>query len=310
MNPSTPASGESGPPEAELDSRPSDSDGHKRRTTSAFVLAGRVLLLLLTGLAVAAGVGLTRQRDRARALAEKSASVPYLCPMHPEVVSPVPADCPICGMALERASGAEKAASATAAESHRFAKVERRVIAQVIREAAWTQGDGMIAVMFSRDELVGLSPGERALFFARASPAAGRPAFRLVEAPIPRDATTVWVRFLLDGKALPPTTGWLQLDAKPRELLVVPESAVLYSGEGAYVLAAPPNGRTFTRRNIEVGRTLDAGHVADLAGDHFGLVVVLSGLAEGERVIASDTFLLDAERRLQAAQGRAAEVIE
>lgn len=309
MNPSTPASGASGAPEAELDQRPSDLGTHKRRT-SVLVLVGRVLLLLLTGLAVAAGVTLSRQRDQSRALAEKSASVPYLCPMHPEVVSPVPADCPICGMALERASGAEKAAAAVAATSHRFVTVERRVITQVIRGAAWTQGDGMVIATFSQDELVGLEPGERALFFPRASPAAGRPAFRLVEAPHSKDTTTVWVRFLMDGKALPPTTGWLQLAARPRSLLVVPESAVLYSGEGAYVLAAPPEQRTFTRRNIEVGRTLDSGHVADLAGDHFGLVVVLSGLAEGERVIASDTFLLDAERRLQAAQGRPAEVVE
>jgi multidrug efflux pump subunit AcrA (membrane-fusion protein) len=107
-----------------------------------------------------------------------------------------------------------------------------------------------------------------------------------------------------------PAIGWLQLAARPRELLVVPESAVLYSGDGAYVLAAPEGGRTFTRRSIEIGRILDSGHVADLAGDHFGAIVVLSGLQERERVVAGDTFLLDAERRLQAAQGAEAEVIE
>jgi multidrug efflux pump subunit AcrA (membrane-fusion protein) len=92
--------------------------------------------------------------------------------------------------------------------------------------------------------------------------------------------------------------------------LVVPESAVLYSDEGAYVLAAPPGGHTFARRTIQIGRILDSGHVADLAGDHFGAIVVLSGLREGERVVAGDTFFLDAERRLQVAQGKAAEVTE
>jgi hypothetical protein len=288
---------------------PSGSDKHGRRPPSAFVLVGRLLLLAVAGLAVAAGVGLARQRDRARAQAEKSAEVPYLCPMHPEVVSPVPADCPICGMALERSSATE-AASTVATDNHRFVDVQKRVITQVVRSPAWSQGDGLVTAVFSKDELVGLEPGDRVLFFPRASPAAGRRAYRLLESPVAKNANTVWARFLLDGKPLPPTTGWVQLKAKARQLLVVPESAVLYSGEGAYVLAAPADSRTFSRRTIEVGRTLDAGHVADLAGDRFGLVVVLSGLAEGERVIANDTFLLDAERRLQAAQGRAAEVIE
>ena len=37
---------------------------------------------------------------------------------------------------------------------------------------------------------------------------------------------------------------------------------------------------------------------------------MLSGLSEGERVVTSDTFVLDAERRLRAAQGKAEEVVE
>jgi len=36
--------------------------------------------------------------------------------------------------------------------------------------------------------------------------------------------------------------------------------------------------------------------------------VVLTGLAEGEQVIGGDAFFLDAERRLQAARGKPAEV--
>jgi hypothetical protein len=36
--------------------------------------------------------------------------------------------------------------------------------------------------------------------------------------------------------------------------------------------------------------------------------VVLSGLREGERIIAGDTFFLDAERRLQESRGNPAEV--
>ena len=91
---------------------------------------------------------------------------------------------------------------------------------------------------------------------------------------------------------------------------MVPESSVLYSGDGAYVLAAPAGGHAFTRRSIQVGRILDSGSVADQAAERLGGIVVLSGLSEGERVVTSDTFVLDAERRLRAAQGKAEEVVE
>jgi hypothetical protein len=104
-------------------------------------------------------------------------------------------------------------------------------------------------------------------------------------------------------------TGWLELAPRPRELLVVPSSALLYSGEGAYVLAAPPNGHRFTRRPVDIGRILDSGYAAGLSSDHFGAIVVLSGLEEGEQVVVGNAFFLDAERRLQAAQGNPAEVV-
>jgi len=90
----------------------------------------------------------------------------------------------------------------------------------------------------------------------------------------------------------------------------VPESSVLYSAEGAYVLAAPAGGHAFSRRTIQVGRILDSGYVADRAAERTGGIVVLSGLSEGERVVSADAFVLDAERRLRAAQGKTEEVVE
>jgi len=128
---------------------------------------------------------------------------------------------------------------------------------------------------------------------------------------VERDTSTANVRFKAENMASASyDTGWLELAARPRRLLVVPTSSVLYSGESAYVLATPSGGHTFTRRSVTIGKLLDSGHVADSAGDHFGTIVVLSGLQEGERVVASDTFFFDAERRLQAVQGKPAEVTD
>jgi hypothetical protein len=162
-----------------------------------------------------------------------------------------------------------------------------------------------------KETLEGLRPGDKAVFFRSTEPARAISISLAPEPAAPWDSSTVQARFL--SAELPSAErdiGWLQLDPQPRRLLVVPTSSVLYSGDEAYVLAAAPGGHAFTRRAIQIGRILDSGYVADLAAERQGAVVVLSGLNEGERVVTADTFLLDAERRLQGAQGKAEEVIE
>jgi hypothetical protein len=307
MNERTPASEESGSSEAEVHLPASAGDGRRGR---ALVIAGRILLLLVAALALVSAFALARARDRDRSRAEQSSTERYVCPMHPEVVSRVPGECPICRMALERASAAGKGPSA-AAQNGVVDVARRRVVTQLVRAPAWLAEGGAVTAVLHKDDLVGVAPGEHALFFGTATPGAGTPVHLSSESPRPWDASTVQVRFEVDHSApAKETTGWLQLAPRPRELLVVPSSAVLYSGAGAYVLAAPPSGHTFTRRAVEPGRILDSGYVAGLSGDHFGAIVVLSGLEEGEQVVVGDTFFLDAERRLQAAQGNPAEVMQ
>lgn len=291
-----------------LPSRP--DGGAPQRRTPPFVVIARLLLLLAAAAALVSGVVRARTHDRAVATAVDR----FVCPMHPEVVSPVPGDCPICNMALVPAGEHEHMAMATGGEI--VATAEQRVVAEQLRAAAWLGADGEGTAVVYKDDLVGLAADEPSLFFGGSSPNMGIDAQLVPGSQSPIDSSMVNVRFRLDkatrrleGAAGLIDVGSLQVGIRARKLLVVPTSAVLYSASGPYVLAASDPGDAFTKRAIQVGRILDSGYVGERAGNEQGATVILSGLQEGERVIAGYTFFVDAERRLRQASGTGEERI-
>ena len=72
--------------------------------------------------------------------------------------------------------------------------------------------------------------------------------------------------------------------------IVVPQDAVLDSGERQTVFVALPNGY-FEPREIKLGAKLE------------DKVIVLSGLKVGETIVTSGNFLIDSESRLKSAMG-------
>jgi multidrug efflux pump subunit AcrA (membrane-fusion protein) len=286
-------------------------DSNEVRTHSLPVVIGRLVLLGLALAALVSSVWLARAHDRAMT----SSTDRYACPMHPQVVSSVPGDCPICGMALERVGDAEHGAPAAIGRNG-VDRVLLAVVAQQVRAPASLAKDGVVTAVLYNDDLTGMAPGEHATFFGGASPNMGIDVSFSSDPPVAVDPSTAKVHFRLDApdagpqpSAGPNDVGSVQLTMRPRELLVVPTSAVLYSAEGAYVLAAPPDGDTFTKRHITIGRILDSGYVGEQAGASLGGIVVLSGLSEGEKVITEYTFFMDAQRRLQVAHGSGDEVM-
>jgi hypothetical protein len=219
-------------------------------------------------------------------------------------------------MALERVTAQGRDPPSMAEGQGTIGRVERQVVAEQVRAAAWLGSDGAGTAVLYKDDLIGLESNEPALFFGGAAPNMGVEVHLLLDAPSPIDSSTLWVHFRVDSAAIVPRTapgkrdvGSLQIALRPRDVLVVPSSAVLYSAQGAYVLAAPEHGETFAKRLIQIGRILDSGYVGARAGDTVGAIVVLSGLEEGERVIAGNAFFVDAERRLKAARGQREEVM-
>jgi hypothetical protein len=260
--------------------------------------------LLAAAAALGGAVVIGRGHDRAgqRVLGH------YVCPMHAEVVSGAPGDCPICGMALAQVSESTPSA---AAKNSRVDTAKPLVLTTQVRAPAWLSADGVATAILYEDDFIGMAPGEHALFFAAAAPAVGIDVRRTAEEPAQIDTSTSKVRFRVerDPRTRPDArtsteVGLLQIAARPRDVLVVPASAVLFSAGGPYVLAASGDGDPFAKRPVEIGRILDSSYAAGVSGDNIGAIVVLAGLRAGERVVAGNTFFLDAERRLRLARGQ------
>lgn len=82
----------------------------------------------------------------------------------------------------------------------------------------------------------------------------------------------------------------MRFAAPTRRVLSVPRSAVLATGERNIVFVDDSSGM-FTPREVRLGASTD------------DRIEIISGLAAGERVVASGTFLLDAESNLGKALG-------
>lgn len=102
-------------------------------------------------------------------------------------------------------------------------------------------------------------------------------------------ARTVKVRLLLDNADFRLKAGsYVSVDftgqGKPR--LAVVQQAVIYGAEGAYVMESLGEGR-FRPRKVEVGITSG------------GYSEILSGVSEGQNIVQSGQFMIDAESNLR-----------
>jgi hypothetical protein len=273
--------------------------------SSWLVLVGRVLLLLCA--ASASVIALVVASHRAHVLAPGER---YVCPMHPEVTSGVPGDCPICHMALElqrRAEGetggaldggSEEARTESLALSYEarallknsIGVVKRRVLSQELRLSAWFEGPGVLRASIPTDDVVALPEHAVATFVPSSAPNTSVSVRLTSDPPVAWDQALSRVRFeQLPGaaKLAEGTLGWVVLEPRERTAVVVPDTAVSQGPDGPYVLSVSADGRRLDRRRIEVGRVFS------------GMAVVTAGVDDHDVILVKNTFFLDAERRLR-----------
>lgn len=104
------------------------------------------------------------------------------------------------------------------------------------------------------------------------------------------------IRFRLDvpnreGLLKPEMYAEVILEGSLGEAVVVPENAVIVTGERALVFVDAGEGR-YLPREVVTGQRTDSG------------VAILSGLQPGEKVVTAANFLLDSESRLKSALAR------
>jgi Cu(I)/Ag(I) efflux system membrane fusion protein len=151
----------------------------------------------------------------------------------------------------------------------------------------------VIAEVPERD-IGSITSGDRATVTFRAfpnQPMEGR--VTLVYPELKPETRTARVRIELpnpDGRLKPDMYADVvfHADAEGKPVIAVPDSAVIDSGTRQLVLISKGEGR-FEPRVIKTGRHGD------------GYVEVLEGLKEGEEVVTTATFLIDAESNLRAA---------
>ena len=153
----------------------------------------------------------------------------------------------------------------------------------------WAEGE-----VFEQD-LASVSVGQQVLAELQALPGESRPGrISYIYPTLNPETRTVRLRIVLSNADLrlkPGMYATLRITGAPRTtVLTVPRSAVLSTGERSIVFVRDGSGR-LTPREVALG------------GSNDERVEILRGLAAGETVVASATFLVDAESNLGSALG-------
>jgi hypothetical protein len=213
----------------------------------------------------------------------RAAATVYTCPMHPEVVSDKPGDCPKCGMHLVKSQSAPPSGSVSVSKSVSGS------VSESVSESVSGSKSGSVSESVS-ESVSGSKSGSVSVSESRSGSESNK------KAPPPAASSEQWA----EGYACPMHLD--KLDPRPgicrvcncgmkmtkwrvERVLAIPETAVIDTGTRQYVFVETEPG-LFDARLVTLGPRAEAYYP------------VLSGLALGDKIAARGSFLIDAEARL------------
>jgi multidrug efflux pump subunit AcrA (membrane-fusion protein) len=237
----------------------------------------------------------------------------YRCPMHPGYTSDRPGACAICGMnvvaaadegAGERRTVAGRAAVSLSVDSRRQLGVRvdvvrrthlyrmLRTLGRVAKDLAPGGQRSVVTEVYETD-LTSLSRGmPAALMVAYLPGKAWQGRVTDISPAVDDTSRTFAVRIAVDDRERELRSGMIGDVVLKCDLgngLMVPDTAVISSGSRRFAFVEQTPDGTLEPREVRLGPEVAFGFQ------------VLSGLAEGDRVVTSANFLIDAEASLRGA---------
>jgi multidrug efflux pump subunit AcrA (membrane-fusion protein) len=232
-------------------------------------------------------------------MAAFAANSHWTCPMHPQIHSDGPGECPICHMKLVQVTARDEEAAVSAPQGKWEAlgiqkiAVKRMNLTARIPLLGRLISPSVVAFQVYESDVRHVKPGQAFRGVSGMNPEleiSGKiAAMDGIADPVSRTIRIVG-RIEKGAKGLiPETTVSGEIEIEIRDAIAVPESSVLHSGKGDLVYVIRDRG--FVAVPVKLGRK---------AGNYYE---VLSGLSPGQFISSGPNFLIDSEAKILDAGG-------
>lgn len=235
-------------------------------------------------------------------------NVYYTCPMHPQIHSEHPGECPICHMKLVQVKAQSKEGAEKESEEKRSdvqattsqlevigvqkAEVEKMTLVATLPISGRIISSASVAFQAYERDVRYLRPG---LKFKGAGSIYPEDEIRgvivSVDSIVDPSSRTVRVLGQIQERSrnlIPETSFRGEVEVKLPDRIAIPESSVLHTGQGDLIYVVDENNK-LSPRKIKVGLKTDSYYE------------VLAGLNVGETISSGPNFLIDSEAKIRGA---------